>query len=432
MNYRKYEDRKSLPGSDDIHRIELPGGIIVLVRENFHNTSVVVSGYLPGGSMFDEAGKLGTAYFTSLCLMRGSQMRSFHQIYDALESVGATLGFGASVHSVSFGGKALAEDFSLLLQLISESLIHPTFPEEQVELLRGQMMAGLQIRDQNTSEVASLVFDELVYQKHPYGRPEEGYQDTVVNITRQDLIEFHRSHYNPHGMVIAVVGAISSSQAVDMVRQAFDDWQPEKTSENVIFPVPVSPNETIRRDIAIPGKFQTDVVIGSLAPCRNSPDFLPVLLGNNILGQFGLMGRIGDSVREKAGLAYYAGSSYNASLEGGSLEVSAGVNPENLKQAIDLICDELVRFVSVPVTEEELHDSQSNFIGRLPLSLESNAGVASALLSLERYNLGLDYYRQYPDLVSAVNAENILEAYRRFLDAGRLCIVSAGPEVVGG
>ena len=189
------------------------------------------------------------------------------------------------------------------------------------------------------------------------------------------------------------------------------------------------PQKTIRIHKPLPGKFQTDLVMGTVGPQRRSDDFLPASLGNNILGQFGMMGRIGDVVREQAGLAYYASTSLNAWPCSGSWEVSAGVNPANLERAIDLILSELRRFVTDGVTPEELADSQANYIGRLPLSLESNAGVAGALINLERFDLGLDYYRRYPELVRSVTLDQVLEAARRYLDPERMVIVSSGPEL---
>jgi zinc protease len=103
------------------------------------------------------------------------------------------------------------------------------------------------------------------------------------------------------------------------------------------------------------------------------------------------------------------------------------VDPENIEKAIELIRQEIARFVHEPVSAEELSDSQANFIGRLPLSLESNSGVAGALLNLERYQLGLDYYRRYADLVRAVSVENVLETAQTYLDPDRLGIAMAGP-----
>ena len=132
-------------------------------------------------------------------------------------------------------------------------------------------------------------------------------------------------------------------------------------------------------------------------------------------------------VREHSGLAYYASSSLNAGIGPGSWAVSAGVNPANVQKARDLICKEIASCVVKGITSEELADSQSNFIGRLPLSLESNSGVTSALLNIERYDLGLDYYRRYPDMVRSVTPGQVLAAVRKYLDPERLAIAIAGP-----
>lgn len=418
---------RSLPGSHNITRTELPNGITILTRSNFDNSSVIISGHVNSGSQFDPDDKLGLAHFTALSLMRGTGQHTFQDIYNALETVGASMGFDASVHNSSFGGRALAEDLPLLLQILAECLRSPVFPTDQVERLRTQILTGLAMRDQDTAEVASLVFDNIVFARHPYGRPDEGHPTTIQNIQRDDLEAFHKQYYGPAGMIIVIVGAITPQQAIDEVQRVLGDWRNPQQVMPPAFP-PIHLLEGVnRKHITIPGKVQTDLVMGILGPRRNSPDYLPASLGNNILGQIGLMGRIGDVVREQAGLAYSASTSLSTWKEAGSWEVTAGVNPSNLSRAIDLINSELQRFTSEPVSEQEIQDSQSNFIGRLPLSLESNSGVASALLNLERYQLGLDYYQRYPAMVRRVTPEMVLEVARRYLDTKRLCIVSAGP-----
>ncbi len=419
---------KTLPGPENITRVELPNGIVLLTRSNFNSPSVFLGGYLSAGSMYDPPEKLGLAYFTALCLMRGTHRRSFQEIYNTIESAGANLGVSASVHNVNFGGRALAEDLPMLLDLLAEVLRQPSFPGEQVERLRSQLLTSLAIRNQDTGDLADILFDELLFPNHPYGRPEDGHPETIVAIRGEDLQAFHQRHYGPRSLTLVVVGAIEAQQAIDRVQRSLGDWQQPHLANPVDFPKIEGPGQAIRRHIPVPGKFQTDLVLGTLGPKRVSADFMPVSLGNSILGQFGMMGRIGDVVREKAGLAYQASTSLSASIEGGSWEVSAGVNPANLQRAIDLIVSELERFIREPVTPEELQDSQANFIGRLPLSLESNAGVANALLNIERFQLGLDYYQRYPDLVLSVTPEKILETARRYWNPDRLITVSAGPE----
>ena len=136
MRENKITAHRSLPGPDDIRRVELPNGITLLTRSNFNSPSIYVSGYLAAGSMVDPPEKLGLAGYTAACLMRGTEQDNFQAIYERLESAGASLGFGASVHNVNFGGRALAEDLPLLLNLLSETLRRPTFPLEHVERLR--------------------------------------------------------------------------------------------------------------------------------------------------------------------------------------------------------------------------------------------------------------------------------------------------------
>jgi zinc protease len=145
-----------------------------------------------------------------------------------------------------------------------------------------------------------------------------------------------------------------------------------------------------------------------------------------VLGQFGMYGRIGESVRERAGLAYYAYSSMNGGIGPGVWYAAAGVDPVNVEKTIELVCNEFERFTVEMIKEDELEDSKSNYLGRLPPSLESNAGVAGGILYLERHNLGLDYYYRYPDLVRAVSREQVLDVARRYLKLDRLAIAVAG------
>ena len=425
-------DIHSLPGPDDITRQQISNGIVVLARPNFNSPSVALTGYLAAGAISDPDEKLGLADFTASALTRGTAQRDFQGIYDALESAGASLGFDSGTHTTTFGGKALAEDLDLLLELLSESLRQPVFPDEQVERLRAQLLTGLQIRAQDTGEMASMAFDQIVYAGHPYSRPEDGYIETVQAITRQDLVDHHRRHFGPRGMVIVVVGAVEPALVIERIESALGDWRnPEQPEQPPLPPLAPLPATQSRR-VEIPGKYQSDIVMGVAGPPRRSPEFMAASLGNSVLGQFGMMGRIGDVVRERAGLAYYASSSLGGGLGPGPWSISAGVAPANVDKAIDLIRQEIARFVNAPVSAEELADSQANFTGRLPLTLESNSGVAGALLNLERYDLGLDYYRRYHDLVLGVTADDVLDAARRYLHPDQMGIGIAGPPTVEG
>lgn len=416
----------SLPGPEDIFRAETSNGITVLARANPNSPSIALGGYVSVGSLFDSDEKLGLADFTSAALMRGTTRRDFFQIHDALESIGAALGFSSGARTTSFSGRSLSEDLPLMFELLAEFLRQPTFPVEHVERLRAQLLTGLAIRDQDTSDRVGMAFDEIVYAGHPFRRPDDGYPETIRAITRDDLADFHRRHYGPRDMVLAVVGAIEPQQVLDFVERFLGDWRNPEQPATPALPALQPLNAITRKHVPINGKSQTDLIIGCHGPNRHADDYFAASLANSVLGQFGMMGRIGDVVRERSGLAYYAYSSLSAGLETGTWDISAGVNPANLEKAIDLILAEVKTFVQKGVSLEELRDSQDNFVGRLPLSLESNGGVANALLNIERYQLGLGYYHSYEERIRAITPEDALKAIRHYLHPERLAIVTAG------
>ncbi|HLF90736.1 MAG TPA: pitrilysin family protein [Anaerolineales bacterium] len=419
---------QSLPGPDDITRVTLPNGITLLARANFSSPSVVISGYLHAGSLYEADEKLGLANFTAAALMHGTAHHAHQELFDVLETAGASLGFDGGVHTISVSGRALSEDLDLLLDLAAECLRHPTFPPEEIERLRAQILTGLALRDQDPDSVASLTFDKLIYEHHPYSRPNEGEPHAIQAITRDDLFAFHQQSYGPRGMVLTIDGGMQPERAIEKVAQAFGDWQNPHQPETATLPELRPLSESKRQHISIPGKSQTSLVLGVAGPARKTPGYLAASMGNNILGQFGMYGRIGEVVREQAGLAYYAYSNLSGGVGPGPWLVAAGVAPEDVDEAIELIQSEITRFVADGIAEEELADTKANYIGRLPLSLESNAGVASALLNIQRHDLPLDYYWTYAERINAVTTEEVVEVARQYLDVERMGVASAGPD----
>ena len=418
---------ESLPGLHDITRTELGNGIVLLVRPNHNSLSVAISGFLQAGSLYDPEPKLGLADFVATTLMRGTANRTFSEIYDELESMGASLGVSPGAHTAGFGGKSLADDLPHLLALLADVLLHPVFPKADIEKVRSQLLTGLDLRAQDTGEMASLGFDQIAYAGHPYRHPSDGYPETIRAIKRKDLADFHAKHYGPNQMVIVITGAVNPETALKLVEENLGSWSNPDQPEIIQVPEAIPLSETTRTHHPIDEKSQADIVLGVVGPRRKWEGFYPALLGNSVLGQFGMMGRIGESVRNQAGLAYYAYSSLSSSIGPGPWTVAAGVAPEDVDQAIELIKTELRKFISEPVTVQELADVQSNYVGRLPLSLESNSGVASALLTMERYQLGLDYLQGYEKMIRDITPDSVLEASRQYLDPDRLAISTAGP-----
>ncbi len=417
-----------IPGSDDIARRVLDNGIVVLARENFAAQSVVVTGSLPAGAIFDAADPAGRASFAADALLYGTQRRGFEQIHEALEGIGADLDFYGGVHSVGFGGKSLAEDLPTLLDLLQDALRHPVYPAEHVERLRGQIITGLQIRQHDTRYRASRAFRELAYPaNHPYHHSTDGTLETVPTLTRQMLVDFHARHYGPQGLIVAVVGAVDARAALDAVEGALGGWQNPDQPPLPDLP-PVTPPDAIRRvDVAVPGKSQSDISLGVPGPSRQDPEFHAARLVNSIFGLFGMYGRLGKTVREEQGLAYYSYSVVEGEAGPGPWRVIAGVNPANVDRAVASIADEMRRLTTEPVSDEDLADNQANFTGQLPIQLENNEGVAGSLVRMERFNLGLDYLRNYADLINTLTRDDLLAAAQKYLNPDAYALAVAGP-----
>lgn len=422
-------DLDSLPGPDDITRHELDNGLVVLVRENHTTPTVVMEGMLRSGSIFVPREQAGLARFSTSMLMRGTKSRDFAALHEEIEGVGASLDFSAGTHTTGFGSSSLAEDLGLMLTLAADVLRNPTFPAEHVEKVRGEILTGLERRAHDTRRMAALTFNELAYPNgHPYGVSKSGYIDTVRAITRDQLVDFHQRHVGPREGILVIVGAVNTDEVLALIQEALGDWENPDQPDSPPPPDAARIEEARQQHVSIPGKTQSDVMLGMPGPARSAPDFQAAQIANSILGVFGLMGRLGDNVRERQGLAYYSFSRLTGGIGPGPWYVSAGVSPDNVEKAIASIRDEVRRIVDEPVTADELAENKANFKGRVPLQLETNGGVAGTITNMELHQLGLDYLRNYAAMIDAITVEDVQAAARAYLDPDAYALAVAGPD----
>ena len=419
--------RNSIPGPHSIHRHVLDNGITVLIYENPNSGTVSLEGIVRAGAIAEQRETAGLASFTADLLMRGTQKYTFDEIFETLETVGAGVSFGASRHSSGFSGHSLVENFDLILDIIIQALCYPTFPTDHIERLRGQMITGLQMRANNTRQMAWLAFNEAAYPDHPYSRSISGYLDSITNIDREQIINYYDRHYGPKDMIIGVVGAMPADQVLRKIEATFGTWRKDDQRMTGLSPEIARPLGITRRHVPMPMKHQADIVIGLPGPRRSAPDFLEASLMNTILGVFGMMGRIGPNVREKQGLAYYASSRLEGGLGPGPWTASAGVASDKVDQAIESIRHEIRTIMNEPVTSEELSDSQAFRTGSLPMSLETNSGLVDVITDMEFYGLGLDYLERYAGMINSITQEQIQAAARKYLSADDLIISVSGP-----
>ena len=416
----------AMPDSKTILRETWSNGTTLLAYPNLTSPAVYFTGYMQPGAIEDLDEMHGLASFTTDVLMTGTKRLNFQRLHDKIESIGASLSLGTGHLSTTFFGQCLREDLETVWSLLVEIVQQPAFAEKQFKRVRNQILTGIAIQNQDTSSMASQEFNRALYGTHPYAHPDIGYAQTVSGIRLEQLESFHASHYGPKGLVLAVCGGIEPENAREIFSRTIGAWQNENQSNPEQLPPFTPPEKSIRSHIALEGKNQSDLIIGVPAPKTISRDYQVCSIGNSILGRYGMMGRIGKAVREKAGLAYEVSSHLGAGIGPTAWKLVAGVNPDNLEKAIALLEQELKLFTSEPVTRQELQDVKTQALGRLPLSLETNAGIASILVSIERYGYGLDHLLKLPAIIESITADEILAAAQRYWDLDKLVITSAG------
>jgi len=408
-------------------RYELPNGMVALVQRNTTAPTVSVYGEVRVGAANEPPEKNGLSAFTGAALIRGAGHRTFQEIVARTEAVGASVNAGGGMHSTGFAGRSLNEDVALILEILSDMVRAPMFPDEEIERLRGQFLMALREDEQDTSVRASRALRSIMFPPtHPYSRLSRGTIETISTLTREDLLQFH-TLYHPAATTIAVVGDIDPAAVMALIERFFGDWQAPGAPPRVTLPDPLPLPDQRRVHIALDGKSQTDVIWAVHGLDRRSPDYYAASVANMILGQLGIGGRLGERVREEQGLAYYCGSSLDADLGAGPWTAMAGVNPAHVERAIDAIVREIKQFAAEGPTEQELADARDFMTGRLAIGLETNDSIASTLLGIERYQLGLDYIERYPAIISSIDRDQVVEVARRYLATDDYAIVTAGP-----
>ena len=423
-----------------VDRSTLPNGLTLLVYPNPSSPSVAVAGQHAAGAILETADMCGLACLTADALSRGTTTRSFLQFSSELDGVGASLVFGAGVEQAGFHGRSLAEHLEVLFRLAADGLQNPSFPDEDVNRLRDQVLTGIAQVEDDPSALSARRFQELLYgPENPYGRPEEGYRETVRGLSPQALRDFHARSHSPSTLTIAVVGAVEAHEVRDLAARYFGDWRspPDAVTRRTWHDhiaryesaARAEAAEPQRADLTIAGKTQTEFTLGWLGIRRTDPAYYATMIANFILGQLGLGGRIGANVRDQQGLAYHAASYVEAGHARLPWSIRAGTNPANVEQAVGSSLEEARGLCERPPTDEELRLTKQAMIGSLPLRLERNDGIAGMLLTIERYRLGLDYLARYPDLINRVSGPDVQDVAAAVLARPGYTLVTAGPEL---
>ena len=402
-------------------------GLTLLIQENRFNQTVAISGRLKAGSMYDHEGFYGLSDAVANLLTKGTENRTWEEIAEATESVGANLGASASTETVSIEGRLLSRDFDRVLDVLNDILRSPNFPEEEIEKHRHQVYSWLKAWEDETDDVADRLLREAVYpSEHPYHWRVQGTEESVKGIQRDALVDFHASYYRPDSLILAVVGDVETQVIIEKIDAAMGDWR--TNGEQPSFTIPAV--EYGEKQIVVQSmmdKSQANIELGHKGITRTNPDFYTINLMNAVLGGSAGIARLFGRVRDVQGLAYSVWSSFNPSIGEGLFHASAGVNPANVDKAINSILHEIELMKSDGITEEELSDAQNLIVGNFALALETNRGLAAVLLTAELYGLGLDYLERHESIYRNITRAQVNAVAEKYLHPDLCSIAIAGP-----
>jgi zinc protease len=379
--------------------------------------------YIRSGNAAAAAQVPGLAEITATVVRTGTQTRSSRQIEEDLRRIGADVGTSAGADTSVIGFNGLVEFSADLLKLVAELAQQASFPEDEFERERRQMIEGLRIARTTPSFLASERMRRVLFGVHPYAiiAPTEA---QVKQYRRAQLADFYRAHYRPANALLIAVGDFASSQMMEQIERIFGAWE---SAAVPALPETVLPELRGRHVhlVHLPESVQTQVLVANHAITRKHPDWLRLALANSIYGG-AFNSRLIMNIREQKGYTYSPRSGVHALRQHGYFSVNAAVRNEVVAASLTEIFYELDRMRSLPVAEDELSDARTYMSGVFSLGLATQEGLASQLSNVYLYQLPEDYLETYRNRVRALSAADVLAAARKYFDSANAQIIVVG------
>lgn len=404
----------------------LDNGLTVLFLENRFHPVVSIEAYVDAGQKHEPEEKAGLAYLVGTLLDEGTKNRTGLEIAQAMDFIGGSLG----TSSVGVFAQVLNKDVDTAFDLVSDILKNALFAEEEITKERNKQLAAIKSEQDDPNQVAYNAFRELVYGRHPYHRPGKGYAKTVKTVYRTDILSYYQTYFVPNNTLLAIVGDLSEAEAREKADKYLGDWS-KRTSVGTYSRMPAQMKRQTRSKAKYihKAKEQIHIYLGHLGIRRDNPDYYALRVMDYILGMGpGFTDRISKKLRDEQGLAYtvYANITSTATEEPGIFTAYIGTSPENKDRAIKGFLHEIELIQKEQVSEEELENAKNYLTGSYVFKFETSTQLANYLINVEKYKLGFDYLRKYPELIRPVTTEDIQRVAREYLDPVSYSLVVVG------
>lgn len=405
-----------------LQTLTTPEGHTVWLVESHSIPMISVDVAFRAGSAFEPVAQEGLANYMAALLTEGAGHYNDKEFAEEVDRIGAQISADAGTLNVSVYMNTLAQNKEEAFKLFGLAITEPRFNKGPAKRIQEAMLADLQRELEDPNTQASNMFDAALFGDHPYGRKENGTEDSVKQLTFSAAEDYHAAQFTKANMTISVVGDITANELMPLIDKALRKL-PAGTQRNAVTkkPAPITA-QTVSKQMNVP---QASVIMGHLGITRNDPDYFAAQLVNHVLGG-SMDSRLFQEVRKKRGLAYYASSGFAVLPQQGYFLVKTGTKNEDTQESIRIIKAELAKIAKGTITQEEYDDAMAYLVGSFPLRLDSNRKILSYLTTMQMEDLGTDYMATWVDTMKQVTLEDANAAAKRLIHPDNLITVIVG------
>ncbi len=406
----------------DIKKMTLSNGATLLVSEEHQLPMVTMMIEFDAGTRRDPKGKEGLAELTGRCLSQGTKDLTAPEFDQKVDFMGSSVDVSAGRDYSTASMTTLKKYQGETLDLLAGILIQPGLRDADIERKRAEQVAEIKSAEEQPGYTADVEFVKDLFGDSPYGHPGAGSSDSVAKLTNDDVRGFYHDYYKLGGSIIAVAGDVSADEVKVSLEKTLAGLSGTVTPQADPPPINVAPGlhvKLIDRSVV-----QANIIMGSGGVTRSNPDFYRLKVMNYILGGGGFSSRLVKVVRSAHGLAYSVNSGFEPGKFQGAFTIGLQTKNQSSTEAIDLILQQLREIQEKPVSDAELDGAKQYLIGSFPLNIERQSAIASFMIQIEFYGLGLDYAEQYPKLIGSVTKDDVLAVAKKYLHPDAMIVVA--------
>lgn len=384
-------------------KVVLPNGLTVLLLEKHSVPMVNVAGIVKTGALADPAGMEGLASTTAGLLRKGTKTRTAQKFAEEIDFIGGSFWANASADYSSFGAEFLSKDTDKGLDLVADAVLHPTFPQQEVDKLLAQGVDSVKAAKDSAREVMFDYYNGYLYGGKGYGRPTDGDENSLKKIKREGIARFYETYYTPGNTILAVAGDFKTEEMKKKIAAAFGGWA-GKTAPAVKTEAAGMAKGKRLLLVNKSDATQTYFAVGSVGISATDPDRTAVQVVNSVFGsRFTSM--LNEALRVESGLTYGASSFFSTEKEPGPFVMFSFTRNETTEKAIDLLLEVLKKLHTDGMSAEQLASAKSYMKGQFPPSLETAGQLAQIVARHEFYGLGDDEVNERDKRIEAVTPE---------------------------